>query len=71
MAKALEETFQATPDPKIVILAGSCAISGGVFEKSKELDRSFLEKYSVDLYIPGCPIHPLTIVNGILKFLGR
>jgi Ni,Fe-hydrogenase III small subunit/Pyruvate/2-oxoacid:ferredoxin oxidoreductase delta subunit len=71
MTKALEVTYQSTPDPKIVILAGSCAISGGVFQDSKALNREFLKKYPIDLYIPGCPVHPLTVINGILDYLGQ
>lgn len=71
MAAALEDAYRSTPDPKIVILAGSCAISGGVFRDSPALKRDFLENHPVDLYIPGCPVHPLTIINGILKFLGK
>jgi NADH:ubiquinone oxidoreductase subunit B-like Fe-S oxidoreductase len=30
-----------------------------------------LEKYPIDLYIPGCPIHPLTFINGVLNFIGN
>ena len=71
MAEALENCYHSTPDPKIVILAGACAISGGVFQNSEELDRSFLEKYPIDLYIPGCPIHPLTFINGVLDFITK
>ncbi len=71
MAFALEETFKAIPEPKIIILMGTCAISGGVFQSSKTLDRSFINKYKIDLYIPGCPVHPLTFINGLLDFLGR
>ena len=69
MAWALEDAYKATPDPKIVILAGACAISGGVFQNSTQLNREFLEKYPIDLYIPGCPVHPLTFINGILDFI--
>lgn len=69
MAKALEETYLAISEPKIIILVGACAISGGIFQNSEELNREFLEIYKVDLYIPGCPAHPLTIINAILDFL--
>ena len=71
MAKALEDTYNAISEPKIVILVGACAISGGIFQNSDELNREFLEKHKVDLYIPGCPAHPLTIINAILEFLGQ
>ena len=71
MASALEDCYKSTPDPKIVILAGTCAISGGVFQQSTELNRDFLEKYPVDLYIPGCPVHPLTFINGVLDFISK
>jgi Ni,Fe-hydrogenase III small subunit/Pyruvate/2-oxoacid:ferredoxin oxidoreductase delta subunit len=69
MADALEDAYLSIPDPKIIILAGTCAISGGVFQNSSKLKRDFLEKYKIDLYIPGCPIHPLTFINGILQFI--
>jgi Ni,Fe-hydrogenase III small subunit len=66
MAEPLQMTYDAVPDPKIIVLAGTDAISGGVFEGSPALNRSFLDKYPVDLYIPGNPAHPLTIINGLL-----
>ena len=71
MAYALEDCYKSTPDPKVVILCGTCAISGGVFKDSDELNREFLEKYPIDLYIPGCPVHPLTFINAILGFIGK
>lgn len=71
MAEALQLCYDAIPQPKIVILAGTDAISGGIFDKSPAIDRSFLDKYPVDLYIPGNPVHPLTFINGILSLLGR
>lgn len=69
MAYALEDCYKSTPNPKIVILCGACAISGGIFQNSTKLNREFLEKYHIDLYIPGCPVHPLTFINAILDFI--
>ncbi len=69
MAYALEDCYKSTPEPKIVVLCGACAISGGVFQNSTKLNRAFLEKYPIDLYIPGCPVHPLTFINAILDFI--
>jgi len=66
MAEPLQICYDATPDPKIIVLVGTDAISGGIFTGSDSLDRSFLEKYHIDLYIPGNPAHPLTIINGLL-----
>jgi Ni,Fe-hydrogenase III small subunit/NAD-dependent dihydropyrimidine dehydrogenase PreA subunit len=66
MAKALQICYDATPEPKIIVLVGTDAISGGIYTDSLALDRSFLNKYPVDLYIPGNPAHPLTIINGLL-----
>ena len=66
MAEPLQRCYNAVPDPKIIVLAGTDAISGGIFADSPALDRSFLSKYKVDLFIPGNPIHPLTFINGIL-----
>ena len=69
MAYALEDCYKSVPNPKIVILCGACAISGGVFQNSTELNREFLKKYPIDLYIPGCPVHPLTFINSVLSFI--
>jgi len=66
MAEAVQICYDATPDPKIIVLVGTDAISGGLFAGSPAIDRSFLDRYPVDLYIPGNPAHPLTIVNGLL-----
>jgi Ni,Fe-hydrogenase III small subunit len=70
MAEPLQITYDATPSPKIIILAGTDAISGGIFEGSPALDRRFIERNHIDLYIPGNPIHPLTFINGIIDLLG-
>jgi Ni,Fe-hydrogenase III small subunit len=71
MAEALQITYDAIPSPKIVILAGTDAISGGVFTGSPALRREFLERYPVDLYVPGNPPHPLTFIHGVLDLIGR
>jgi Ni,Fe-hydrogenase III small subunit len=66
MAEPLQICYDAVPFPKIVVLAGTDAISGGIFTGSPALNREFLDKYPVDLYIPGNPPHPLTVINGLL-----
>lgn len=71
MSLALYDTYEAVPEPKIVIAFGACAISGGIFKNSTETDRSFFDKFKVDLFIPGCPPHPLTFISGVLDWLGR
>jgi Ni,Fe-hydrogenase III small subunit len=71
MAKALRICWDAIPEPKLLILAGTAAISGGVFRNSPALDRTFLNSVSVDLFVPGNPPHPLTFINGILDLTGR
>jgi Ni,Fe-hydrogenase III small subunit len=71
MAEATQVCYDAVPNPKIVILVGSDAISGGIFAGSGALNRSFLDKYPVDLYVPGNPPHPLTFVNGVLELIRK
>lgn len=66
MAQAVQICYDAIPEPKIIVLVGTDAISGGIFSESPALDRSFLDKYHIDLYIAGNPAHPLTIINGLL-----
>jgi Ni,Fe-hydrogenase III small subunit len=70
MAEPLKITYEATPSPKIIILAGTDAVSGGIFEGSPAIDRRFIEENQIDLYIPGNPVHPLTFINGVLDLLG-
>jgi Ni,Fe-hydrogenase III small subunit/NAD-dependent dihydropyrimidine dehydrogenase PreA subunit len=71
MAHALRATFEAAPNPKLLILFGACAISGGIFQGSDQLAREFIEQHKVDLYIPGCPPHPLTFLYGLLSYLRK
>jgi len=69
MSEPLQICYDAVPQPKVVILAGTDAISGGIFAGSAALDRSFLDRYPVDIYVPGNPVHPLTFINGVLDLI--
>ncbi len=71
MELALKKTYDAVPAPKIVIACGSCAISGGPFRDNPEVLNGCAGLVPVDLYVPGSPPHPLTILDGLLRLLGR
>ena len=71
MKLALEKTYQAVPSPKIVIAAGACAISGGPYAGHAEAHDGAASVVPVDLFVPGCPPHPLTILDGLLRLLGK
>jgi Ni,Fe-hydrogenase III small subunit len=70
MSEALRICYDAIPEPKIIILAGTDAISGGIFAESPALNRKFIEDHHIDLYVPGNPCHPLTFINGVMDLLG-
>jgi Ni,Fe-hydrogenase III small subunit len=70
MSEPLKITYDAIPSPKIIILAGTDAISGGIFADSPAVDRKFIAENHVDLYVPGNPVHPLTFINGVMDLLG-
>ena len=71
MLVALRNTYEAVPEPRLVIAVGACAIAGGPFGGSSEAGAGVTPDFSVDLYVPGCPPHPLTLMDGLLRLLGR
>jgi len=71
MELALKKTYEAVPAPKIVIAVGACAIAGGPFIDLPQVHNGASGLVPVDLFIPGCPPHPLTVLDGLLRLLNR
>lgn len=68
MKAALLSTYEAVPSPKVVIATGNCPISGGPFFGSDDIVGDLNSIVPVDLFIPGCPPHPLSILHALLNF---
>ncbi len=71
MREAVSRVYDAIPDPRLVIAVGACAINGGPFRGSPEVGNGVPADLPVDLWVPGCPPHPLTVLDGLLRLMGR
>jgi Ni,Fe-hydrogenase III small subunit/ferredoxin len=71
MELALRKTYDATPDPKLVVAVGACGISGGIFGTNYATRGGVDQVIPVDVYIPGCPPRPEALLFGILMAVGR
>ena len=71
MEDPLRQTYEAMPDPRLVVAVGACACSGGIFRSSAFTGGGIAEVLPVDVFIPGCPPSPLTLIHGLLLALGR
>uniref|UniRef100_UPI0040572B32 NADH-quinone oxidoreductase subunit B family protein n=1 Tax=Alistipes sp. TaxID=1872444 RepID=UPI0040572B32 len=71
MAEALDICYNSIAEPKILVICGSEAVSGGLYAESPAVERSFIDKYHVDLWLPGAPTHPLCFIDGITRLRKR
>ncbi len=71
MELALRKTYDATPDPKLVVAVGACGISGGIFGTNYATRGGVDQVIPVDVYVPGCPPRPEALLYGILLAVGR
>ncbi len=71
MELALQKTYAATPDPKLVVAVGACGISGGIFGVNYASRGGVDAVIPVDVYVPGCPPRPEALLYGILLAVGR
>ncbi|WP_425060669.1 NAD(P)H-quinone oxidoreductase subunit K, chloroplastic [Sporomusa carbonis] len=71
LAQALAMTYEATPEPKLVMAVGACAASGKVFGKSYAIRGAADTIVPVDIYVPGCPPRPAALIYGLLLALDR
>ena len=70
MAEALEICYDAVPDPRILVACGTEACSGGLYAESRAVDRTFFDRHTPDLWLPGVPTHTMTFIDGMMTLLG-
>lgn len=71
MELALRKTYDATPEPRLVVAVGACGCSGGIFGTTYATCGGVDQVLPVDVYIPGCPPNPHALLHGILVAVGR
>jgi len=71
MELALRKTYEATPEPRLVVAVGACGCSGGIFGQNYATCGGVDSILPVDVYIPGCPPNPQALLHGILMAIGR
>ncbi len=71
MELALRKTYDATPEPRLVVAVGACGCSGGIFGRNYATCGGVDAVLPVDVYIPGCPPNPHALLHGILVAIGR
>lgn len=71
MELALKKTYLATPEPRLVIACGDCAVDGGIYKGSYAVTDGVANVISVDCYIPGCPPPPMAILSGIMQLMEK
>ena len=71
MELALKKTYDATPDPRLVVAVGACGCSGGIFGMNYATRGPVDAVIPVDIYIPGCPPNPYALLHGILLAMGK
>ena len=71
MEVALRRTYEATPDPKLVVAIGDCGCTGGIFGENYASRGAVSNVIPVDVVVPGCPPNPTRILQGILTAIAR
>src|SRR6266516_5133858 len=71
MELALRKTYDATPEPRLVVAVGACGCSGGIFGVNYATCGGVDSVIPVDIYVPGCPPNPHALLQGILLAMGR